>query len=170
MNGKMSIAKVAGIGIVGILLGFVGSKFLFRSVFFAVAKAPTYPKFAVIKLKDDATCDFLADGTQYRFPNLKPRYGSAPGDSISWYGQDGRSHHTGSLNFDLYFPSDGTPFTDASGALKSHFSNSDNNSGDSANSAGDYPYDRVIMHTIPGNPAGDVSCSNAKDPGVHIDK
>ena len=173
MNGKVSIAGAVGIGILCTVIGFG-----IRSVaprFFAAAAAPVNIT-ALITLPDPVagvyTCDFKADNGDnqfdvYKFPMLRPRHGGSPGDTVTWSVMDGRNGHSGPLGFEVDFKQNDTPFTDGNGNPKWKFTDADNNSGDSKKSRRDYAYDQVIVHT---RDAGDVSCSNARDPGVHIDK
>lgn len=175
-SGKMSIAKVAVIGIVGIALGVVVTVFSSKRLFVGQGAAPMTRNVVITLLDDDGTgnhpCNFLADDgnpthlVRYKFPVIKPRHGGNPGDTLSWAVRDGRTHPDPQLpSFDVNFPTGATPFTDSKGAPKRKFTNNDNNSGDSTSAAGDYPYESVIFHTS----TGDIPCSNARDPGGHVD-
>jgi hypothetical protein len=168
MEGKMSITRVAGIGAVGIVLGFAASIFLSHRVTFVAinrASAARSDRMVQIKLLDNHICEFRADGHTSKFPVIKKNNGvPGTGDTITWYAQEGRSHHhPGALSFTLNFPAGGTPFTDSGGAPKTPFTDTDNNSGESNSSTADYSYLSVTF------PDGD-SCQNAQDPGVHVDQ
>lgn len=173
MNRKVSILSAGGIGILMLVIGFVA-----RSVApgFNAPARPAITRSVQITLRDPVagvfTCDFKADNGDkqydaYKFPVLRPRHGGISGDSVTWSIIDGRTVPAGLSGWEVDFPKNNTPFTDEKGAAKWQFTDTDPSSGDSSKSRSDFPYEQVWAIT---KDLGRVQCSNAKDPGVHVDQ
>lgn len=174
MNRKVSILAAGGFGILGIVVGLALR--LVAPQFFAAAVTPINRTVKITLQNPVAgvyTCDFRADNADgqfdaYKFPVLTPRHGGHPGDTVTWSVVDGRTGMGGAaLPFEVDFPQNNTPFTDANDNPKWKFTNADPSSGDSKKSRSDFAYDQVIATTPD---VGPVNCSNARDPGVHVDK
>jgi len=170
-KGKMSLMAAGGFTVLGIVLT-VAAMFIptIRLFMFGRTAANAVTRQANIILKDGHKCDFWVynNGQQFshKFPVLKRRQGSTTGDNVTWKAWEGRSDHPGGtqLFFDLYFPSTATPFS------SDHYYKNDttvnentNTSSDSSSKYGDYVYLKVTFTD------GDF-CSNATDPGVHVDQ
>ena len=178
-KGKMSLTAAGGFTLLGVVLT-VAALFI-PAVRLALGGSQKATKnwHATITLLDftpsqtnpnvgTGNCDFKANHGGNDVANRFPSLSIGSRDDIDWTVKDGRSGHHDPSVFSINFPSTagGSPFSNytfpstnghrvSSGSL-------------TTTTYGDFQYDSITLVTVDDNK--NVSCSNAKDPGVHVDQ
>ena len=134
-------------------------------------KATTHQHATITLLSNSGNsgpCDFKANhggsDVAHKFPFLSLR----SGDDIDWIVKDGRSDHHDPLNFTINFPNSagGSPFSNYT--YPSPGGHRVRSGPINANATyGDYQYASIDLVADDGQ---HISCSNASDPGVHVDQ
>ena len=178
-KGKMSLMAAGGFTVLGIVLT-VAAMFIpaVRHALGGFPKPPTH-QHATITLLDFTpsptnpnvgfgNCDFKANHGGNDAANKFPFLSIGNGDDIDWTVKDGRSGQHDPQIFSINFPSSagGSPFsTNTFPSTNGHRVSSGPLT---TTTYGDFQYDSITLVTIDDNK--NVSCSNAKDPGVHVDQ
>ena len=114
-------------------------------------------------------CDFKANHGGNDAANKFPSLSLGNRDDIDWTVKDGRSGQHDPQIFSVNFPSTagGSPFaTNTFSSTNGHRTSA--GSPLTTTTYGDFQYDSITLVTLDDNKK--VSCSNAKDPGVHVDQ
>jgi len=178
-TGKMSLAAAGGFTILGVALTVAATFIPGVRHFFGPSPAAVnfHAKIKVSNFTPDpsnpgaylGTCEFKANhgggDIAYKFPGL------SSGDTIDWTGTDGRPSHHDPRTVTVNFPNSaaGSPFFPAytfPGPGGHQFPNPPVAPSSTA-TEGDYTYDSIVFLT---DDNLTVRCSNATDPGVHVNQ
>ena len=166
MTSKVSLATAGVFGVLGLVVGGAAI-WLASAAHFTPPPSPPHDahKHAKIKLTSDSgTCDYkTVNGGGSDVSNKFPLLNKTNGDDIDWIGQDTRPHHGNPRSLTVAFSA--SPFT-SPGPFTSTTNAAPSGPIAPGTTEGDYPYSSVTFVDDGGNT---IPCSNATDPGVHVD-
>lgn len=171
-KGKMSLAVASGFTVLGIVLT-IAALFIpaVRHLLGSPSRAAVR-KHAKIKLLDNSgtsgTCEYKADLGGNDVLNKFPVLSKQNNDDIDWVGKDGRAGHHDQKSLQVNFPNSaaGSPFYPSS-TFTSTGTTPVSSGPITTNTYGDFAYASIVFTTDDGQT---ISCSNATDPGVHVDQ
>ena len=176
---KMSLTAAGGFTLLGV--GLTVAALFIPAVRLALVGSQTATKnwHATITLKNftptspdtpnvgTGECDFKANHGGNDASNKFPSLSLGSRDDIDWTVKDGRPGQHDPQIFSVNFPSGGSPFsTNTFPTTNGHRVSSGPLL--PTTTYGDFPYDSITLVTFDDNL--NVKCSNAKDPGVHVDE
>lgn len=171
-KGKMSLMAAGGFTLLGVVLTVAALSIpAVRRALGGSPGGPTHQHATITLLNNSGAsgpCDFKANhggsDVAAKFPFLRV----SSGDDIDWIVKDGRSGHHNPQNFTISFPSSagGSPFSN-----NTYQSPGGHRTSPAAQltttTYGDYQYASIDLVADDGQ---QISCSNARDPGVQVDQ
>ena len=171
-KGKMSLMAAGGFTLLGVVLTVAALFIPAVRVALGVFPKATHQHATITLLNNSGAsgpCDFKANhggsDVAAKFPFLR----ISSGDDIDWIVKDARSGHHDPQNFTISFPNSavGSPFFPNYTYQSPGGQRVGSRSINANASYGDYQYAHIDLVADDGQ---QISCSNASDPGVHVDQ